>query len=264
MTSSRRLKPRRLIDVSQAPTSGDSQSDRGREQTSGNQPQAFGIQWAQWFKSQDLLEQALTHKSFRVEKNNEVLEFLGDAVWNFLVVDWLVDQYPGASEGFLSRRKSFLVSTQFLSQLAWKLGIPQGLKLAAGVLQKGQVPERVLAGAFEAVLGALYRDRGFEVVRALAHEWLRNLPVPDLSDWDAKTQLQELLQGQWGLAPTYVTEASAQPGEFVSCVWFQGQKLGEGKGPTKKQAEQEAARAALSQGLGALFQSRVCSDPKGD
>lgn len=210
------------------------------------------------FEDSTLLTAALTHSSAANENggHNETLEFLGDAVLGLVVGDLLFVRWPEADEGRLSRRRAALVNAKALAAEAEKLELGPALCLGRGEEKTGgRAKISILAGAYEAVVGAVYRDGGFEaargvVVRAFAEEIDR--PVDDggdegLGDW--KTLLQERTQREFRCTPSYLLLRSTGPDhakDFESRVELGGRILGTGRGSSKKTAEQAAAREALA------------------
>ncbi|HEX5045421.1 MAG TPA: ribonuclease III [Candidatus Polarisedimenticolaceae bacterium] len=208
------------------------------------------------FRDPTLLTQALTHRSFgpaagEPATEGERLEFLGDAVLGFVVAEWLFQRLPGAREGELTRRKQDVVRRQTLEGVARRLDLGAELRLGPGEeATGGREKPSLLADAFEAVLGAVYLDAGMRAARAfvlrhLGEELRASLEGTAL---DAKTALQEHAQLRWHRTPTYRIVRAAGPAHapaFTSEVLVGERVLGIGQGTTRKQAEQEAARAAL-------------------
>lgn len=203
----------------------------------------------------DLYRAALTHRSAHHD-NNERLEFLGDAVLGLVVAEELFRRFPAASEGTLSRLRSRVVSTAPLAQVGADIGIGAMLRLGSGELRSGGFRrESILADATEALFGAVYLEGGLEAVRALilqlfAVQLDELRPEADLKD--AKTRLQELLQGRGEALPGYVLEAAiGEPHEQVFAVRCEvqlargGHFRAEGAGSSRRRAEQEAAAAVL-------------------
>ena len=200
------------------------------------------------FQDETLLRRALTHPSAGRE-DNQRLEFLGDAVLQYLMSDRLYRKYPGDREGSLTHMRALLVCEAALSPIAGKLGIGEALVMDRGEeLTGGRTKPSVLCDAMEAVLAAVYLDGGMEAARAVVeHCWPPegevNRPMQD-----SKGQLQELLQKNGGEAPSYqITGTSGPPHApmFEAAVYRGNQKIGCGSGKTKKQAEQAAALSAL-------------------
>jgi ribonuclease-3 len=205
------------------------------------------------------LGEALTHSSFANEQrgrcaDNQRLEFLGDAVLGLLVGEILMERFPAAKEGELSLLRSLLVSTEALASWARSVGLGPSLRLGRGADAAGdRERDSVLADAAEALVGAVYLDRGAPAARALAgtivSDPLARLEERDAVGRDAKSELQERVQAEGGSSPRYRVTAALGPDhrrEFVVEVEAEGRVLGEGRGRSKKLAEQAAARAALA------------------
>ncbi len=199
-----------------------------------------------------LLQRALTHRSHGHD-NNERLEYLGDAVLSFLVAELLYRRHPGASEGELSRYRASLVSGESLAELASRIGLGEQLHLGDGELKSGgQRRATILADALEAIIGAIYLDRGpaaaREVVERLLDEAMSALPAAaELKD--PKTRLQECLQGRGFQLPAYtVLEVSGEPHDQrfrVRCEVHELAASAEADGSSRRRAEQEAAQKLL-------------------
>jgi ribonuclease-3 len=200
----------------------------------------------------EVIETAFTHESAVREglasASNERLEFLGDAVLGFIVARWLFTQYPDAPEGELALRKSSLVRDMALADAAERLGFGELLVLGAGLAKQPAGKHRsTLADAFEAFIAALVCSAGIEAAeRFVIQEHLERtlaMPVPV----DAKTMLQEWTQKRSGMTPVYIesVEGPAHERVFHSCVVVSGESVAEGTGPSKKIAQQAAARAAI-------------------
>ena len=215
------------------------------------------------FRDPHLLEQALVHRSYAHEnpeqsqEDNERLEFLGDAVLSLTIAHMLLERFPHADEGSLSRMRAALVNEDHLAQIAehWKLS--RMLLLGKGEeLSGGRSKPSILADAVEAVLGAVYLDGGlesaFEVIRRFFQAKLEQAeaqedPLKRL-DRDFKTQLQEATQARIRLVPVYQVEREEGPDHdktFYVTVSLAGQVMARGVGKSKKAAEQAAAREAL-------------------
>lgn len=203
------------------------------------------------FINAGLLEDALTHRSM-AGANNERLEFLGDAILNFIIAAELYRRFPHAHEGDLSRLRASLVKRDALAELAGKLHLGDYLSLGPGELKSGgQRRASTLADALEAIIGAVYLDGGFEagrdVVLGLYRDSLENLPSA-AGVKDPKTRLQEYLQSRRQPIPQYnvidvAGEAHAQTFRIECRVT--GIAPTEGVGSTRRRAEQEAAEQAL-------------------
>ena len=204
-----------------------------------------------------LLQQALIHSSFGFEQlrdgqNNETLEFLGDAVLDLAVSDILFNMYPGIREGELTKMRAGLVKEATLAEMAQSITIGDFLLLGKGEeASQGRKKASILASAFEALLGAIYLDRGYEnSLRFIRSHFTPLLPAKKegmLLD-DAKSHLQEKLQEEFNQAPTYLLDSEDGPDHakrFTVSARFMDAVLGIGSGSSKKVAEQRAAQAAL-------------------
>ena len=211
------------------------------------------------FKNQSLLEQALSHKSYQNENpekahgNNERLEFLGDAVLDFVLSDQLMQKYPRDPEGSLSKKRASLVNEDALNDFAMKLQVDDHLKLGKGERKTGgDKNPRLLASAFEALIGAVYRDAGidqtYKIVADLFAESLGDLGGHPDYESDYKTRLQEIVQRENHTTPHYQLVNESGPDHqkhFEVKVSVSGEVLAVGGGRSKKNAEQDAARKAL-------------------
>jgi ribonuclease-3 len=205
------------------------------------------------FADAALAQAALTHRSASGH-HNERLEFLGDALLSFVVAELLYRAHPQADEGILSRARAALVNGAALGELAASLELGQALKLGPGELKSGGFRRRsILADALEALIGAIYLDGGLEAARSvieqLMGENLRALPPARLLS-DAKTRLQEWLQGRELGLPVYALEsvhgAPHQQTFRVACSVPALEIRTEGEGASRRAAEQQAAEAALA------------------
>lgn len=199
-----------------------------------------------------LYEAALTHRSAS-GRNNERLEFLGDAVLNLVAAELLYRRFPASSEGDLSRLRSNLVSEGPLAQVAQSLALGEELRLGSGELKSGGFRrESILADALEALIGAVYLDRGLDAARALVERFAEPLvaALPAASELkDPKTRLQERLQGRGQALPTYTVErVSGEPHAQHFEVRCEVAVLGlatAGEGSSRRRAEQDAAQRLL-------------------
>lgn len=205
------------------------------------------------FSDLSLLEQALTHRSFG-SLNNERLEFLGDAVLDMVVSEMLYRQFPTASEGDLSRLRAVLVKGEALAKMARAIELGDQLRLGSGELKSGGFRrDSILAGAYEAVIGAVLLDAGFDVCRDCVISWFE----PLLSDLclgdehkDPKSRLQEYLQGKGESLPVYKLltvsgEGHAQHFDVQCCLGGDSNDY-RGAASSRRKAEQAAATKALS------------------
>ncbi|MCU0761048.1 MAG: ribonuclease III [Steroidobacteraceae bacterium] len=204
-----------------------------------------------------LFEAALTHRSAS-GRNNERLEFLGDAVLNLLAADQLYRRHPLASEGDLSRLRARVVSAEPLARIAQQIGLGEALHLGSGELKTGGFRRQsILADALEAVIGAIYLDRGLDeargVVEPLLDPLLAATPAPETLK-DPKTRLQEWLQARALPLPAYAVETVEglqHEQQFrVRCEVGRLGAAAHGEGSSRRRAEQEAARQLLAR-LGA-------------
>jgi ribonuclease-3 len=211
------------------------------------------------FRDKSLLQRALTHRSYLNEhpefpfEDNERLEFLGDAVLDFVTGEYLYHRFPEQREGSLTSLRSVLVRRNTLADFARQWDLGRHLMVGHGEAETGgRNRAATLCAAFEAVVGALYLDQGIGSVQAL----LEPLIVPQIAltlrerlDKDPKSSLQELAQGRMHQTPRYRTVSESGPDhakEFTVEATIGGEVYGEGKGLSKQQAAQEAARAALA------------------
>lgn len=204
------------------------------------------------FNNVALLTQALTHRSFAAN-NNERLEFLGDSVLNFIIAHQLYNRFSKLPEGDLSRLRAALVKESTLSEIAFSLNVGETLKLGEGELKSaGYKRPSILADALEAIIGAVYLDGGFAAAEALVLKLyelkLANID-PKIIDKDAKSQLQEYLQGKKIELPEYGVvsiegEAHAQTFK-IECVIQKLHISSVGEGTSRRIAEQQAAQFAL-------------------
>lgn len=207
------------------------------------------------FVQAGLLAQALTHRSAGVP-HNERLEFLGDSLVNMLVAEALYLRWPKADEGALTRSRAELVRESALALIARELELGPRLTLGPGEMKSGgHRRASILADAVEAVVAAVYLDAGFETCRAVVLPWfdgaMAALPPPHKVGKDAKTRLQEWLQGRHKPLPVYalVSESGEEHDKAfrVSCTLVQPEIVTEGEGNSRRAAEQLAAGTALQQ-----------------
>lgn len=214
------------------------------------------------FNDRSLLKQAFTHRSYLNElngeekgkvDNNERLEFLGDAVIELIVTDHIFHNYPQKKEGPLTSFRSAVVSTSSLASIAGELKVGKFLRTSLGETKDSdRARENILADTFEAVVGAIYLDRGYEKVAEFISENL----FPYLEDivnkqlWrDAKSQLQEKVQDKVGITPYYEVLDERGPDHdklFTVGVYFEDEEVARGEGKSKQEAEQDAASNALN------------------
>jgi ribonuclease-3 len=217
------------------------------------------------FNDPDLLNRALTHSSFANEhqesgadglEDNERLEFLGDAVLDFVTGAWLFNRFPHLDEGRLTSVRAALVRVSTLADFARSIGLPEALRLGKGEVDTGgRDRANILGDAFEALIGALYLDQGIDAAHAFIEPFLeRATPaiVDARSDRDAKSRLQEWSQSVLGVTPRYRMVGTTGPDHakvFTVQVWFGNRMAATGTGTSKQAAEQNAAREALAHPL---------------
>lgn len=205
------------------------------------------------FNQQELLQQALTHRSFSRSNNNERLEFLGDSILNLIISNCIYHRFAEADEGELSRIRASLVKEATLAQVAREINLGDFINLGGGELKSGGYRRAsILSDALEAVIGAIYLDSDFQQVEnAVLHMFqaqLANLAVGDDLK-DPKTRLQEFLQARQQNLPVYevvnTTGKSHSQLFTVSCKIADPEFQTEGTGTSRKKAEQQAAQNLL-------------------
>ncbi len=210
------------------------------------------------FEDKTLLEQAFIHRSYINENkdsgrsHNERLEFLGDAVLELVVTDFLYKKYPETKEGVLTAYRSALVRTESISAAARAMGMNDLLLLSKGEAKdEGKARDYILANTFEAFVGAVYLDLGYDVAERIIGEALfENIErVIKEGTWkDAKSWVQERAQDVYSETPRYEVVSAEGPDHdkhFVMAIYFGERKIAEGSGKSKQMAQQAAAEAAL-------------------
>ena len=210
------------------------------------------------FKKKSRLKEALTHKSYAHEKSrdasfNERVEFLGDAVLELIISEYLFISYPVYTEADLSRIKAYAVQESTLAQISKELDIGAYLLLGKGEeMTGGRKKASLLADAFEAILAAIYLDGGYKKAKEFTLGLL-SCKIDELAEtnfiFDFKTKLQEVAQAQFGVLPKYVIHKEEGPEHkktFEVKVFVKDNFLGSGKGKTKKAAAQKAAEKGLN------------------
>lgn len=215
------------------------------------------------FNNQKLLKMALTHKSYAYEQANpdydmynERIEFLGDAILEHIISDLLFAQEPELAEGEMTKKRAAIVCEASLSRALKRIGGHEYIYLGkCEQNSNGRMKDAIVADAFEAILGAIYLDGGYEIARDICLELLDDEIKIVLSggnlNTDYKTQLQEILQRHGTVRIEYklVKEEGPEHNKlFTIDLFFNGDKIGEGQGRSKKQAEQEAAHNAILNG----------------
>lgn len=210
------------------------------------------------FRDKSLLTRALTHRSYLNENpdlpflDNERLEFLGDAILDFAAAEFLYQRFPEMSEGDLTSLRAAVVKGETLARFANDLGLPHFLLMSRGEdAAGGRTRAALLAGAFEALIGASYLDQGLDAARDLILRFLSTEAERahhQRLDRDPKSMLQEMSQGALQVTPQYRLVETRGPDhakEFTIAVIIQDREYGRGMGRSKQIAEQEAARVAL-------------------
>ena len=200
----------------------------------------------------------MTHSSFANEsphlspRDNERLEYLGDAVLQLITAEYLYKHHPGATEGELTQTRSAMVNTNTLAQLAEELDLGSYLYLGKGIAKGGgRGLKSLLANSFEALLGAIFLDAGYDAAYHYYLDRYRSLPSP-ARDENFKGRLQQVAQERFGETPFYDSEGAkvGSHREYTSVVFAGAQPLGTGHGASKQEAEQDAAHVALQSLVG--------------
>ncbi len=210
------------------------------------------------FTDKALLKQAFTHRSYINEnkssklEHNERLEFLGDAVLELVITDYLFKKYVNKPEGELTSYRSALVNSTTLSKVATDLSMNEYLLLSHGEAKDtGRARTYILANTFEALLGALYLDQGYDATAKFISDHIFNLidEIVEKGSWiDAKSRFQELAQEKTGVTPSYKTIKEVGPDHdkhFTVGVYLGNQLIVSGDGASKQDAEQNAAKKGL-------------------
>ncbi len=204
------------------------------------------------FKNEKLITEALTHRSYSKDFNNERLEYLGDAVLDLIVGEYLYHLFPEAEEGILSKLRAALVNEEAFTKLAKRLNLGKYLLLSpAEENNKGREKPSILSSAFEALIGALYLEAGFDKAKEIAlklikEEYPKITPEELLKDY--KTTLQEITQAHFGVVPEYRLLSATGPDhrkEFEIGVYIHDKEYAKAKGRSKKAAQQEGARLTI-------------------
>jgi len=214
------------------------------------------------FKNKDLLTESLTHRSYLNEyprwhlPHNERMEYLGDAVLELLVSEELFKKFPTEPEGQLTVFRAALVNYQILAKVAEGIGIEKFILMSRGERKDtGKAREVILANAMEALIGAIYLDQGFAVIKQFVEKFVMSHLAEVLktkSYKDAKSELQELVQEKMKTTPTYRVMEESGPAHkriFKMGVYFGEKFIADGEGQSKQEAELEAAKNALARNL---------------
>ncbi len=206
------------------------------------------------FKNKKLLEEALTHKSYKRPYNNERLEFLGDAVLDLIVGEYLFSRFSNFDEGKLSQMRASLVNEEGFTKLANHIRLGEAIYLSnAEENNGGRSKPSLLSNAFEAVIGAIYLDADLDTVKTIVVKLIesvyKEISLETLFK-DHKTALQELTQAHFGITPEYRLVGSSGPDhkkEFTVAILIDGKEYAKATGKSKKIAQQEAAEATIAQ-----------------
>ncbi|ANE33322.1 ribonuclease III [Campylobacter hyointestinalis subsp. hyointestinalis LMG 9260] len=204
------------------------------------------------FKNKELLKEALTHKSMKTSCNNERLEFLGDAVLDLIVGEYLFSKFEHTDEGNLSKLRAALVNEKSFAKLSSSINLGEFLYLStAEENNNGRNKPSLLSDALEALMGAIYLESGLEKVKEIFTKLLekeyKNIDLKSLGK-DYKTTLQEITQARFGVTPKYELVSSSGPDHkkvFEMAVYLDGKELARSFGSSKKEAEQSAALKVL-------------------
>jgi len=204
------------------------------------------------FKRDDLITEALTHKSYKKPYNNERLEFLGDAVLDLIVGEYLFSKFPKEAEGVLSKIRASLVNERGFTKLANSIKLGESILIStAEENNNGRHKPSLLSNAFEAVIGAIYLESGLKITQKIVVNLIESTyPIIDLKSLskDFKTTLQELTQADFGETPNYKLIRTFGPDhkkEFEIAVELQHKIISKARGRSKKEAQQKAAEIAL-------------------
>lgn len=211
-----------------------------------------------FFDDKNLLQQAFVHRSYLNENkgfnlgHNERLEFLGDAVLELVITDYLYSKYPEKPEGELTSLRSALVNSNTLYVVGVNLGINDFLMLSRGEAKDtGRARQYILANTIESLIGAIYLDQGYSKAKEFVHAHISPLiekVIAEKSWIDSKSLFQEKAQEEVGITPSYKTEKESGPDHdkrFTVGVYLKNELIATGDGESKQEAEQNAARKAL-------------------
>ncbi len=211
------------------------------------------------FRKRELIEQAFTHRSYLNEhrtagrSHNERLEFLGDAILELVVTEFLYNKYPEKPEGELTALRAALVNTVSIAEAAQLLGMNEYLLLSRGESRDvGRARQIILANAFEAIIGAIHLDAGYPAARDFISKQLFHKVegVVENKSWqDAKSKLQEISQEKLGFTPIYEVVSQTGPDHdkvFVTGVRLGSERVATGEGRSKQESEQAAAEKAIA------------------
>jgi len=210
------------------------------------------------FENKELVQRAFTHRSYLNEnrdsnlKHNERLEFLGDAVMELITTDYLFSKFPQKNEGELTSFRASLVNTQTISEVSTELGFNDYLLLSKGEAKDtGRARQYILANTFEAVIGAIYLDQGYDFAKIFIEKFLIIKLDKIIKEglWiDAKSKLQEVIQEELGVTPFYEVIKEEGPDhdkQFTVALFYGKKQVETGKGKSKQEAEQATAHKIL-------------------
>ena len=205
------------------------------------------------FKNKDLLTQALTHKSFNPNENNEKIEFLGDRVLGLVIAKKLLEIYPGEKEGILDKKFASLVNKKTCLQIAKNIDLQRYILIFNSKNKNIALEDKVISDACEALIGAIYLDKGFNITeKVILNLWRENIKESVITQIDAKTKLQEFSLKKFKKLPTYKIISNTGPRHkpiFKVAVKLPNTKFFNGEGNSKKEAEQKAAINCLNDNL---------------
>jgi len=201
------------------------------------------------FKNKDLLIQALTHKSFNPNENNEKIEFLGDRVLGLVIAKKLLEIYPEEKEGILDKKFASLVNKKTCLDIAKKINLESYVKTFNPYNKKIKIEDKIISDSCEALIGAIYLDKGFIIVeKTILNLWKNHIEKSVVTEIDAKTKLQELTLKNFKKLPTYKLISNSGPRHkpiFKIGVKLPDTKYFIASGKSKKEAEQNAAIECL-------------------
>ncbi len=206
------------------------------------------------FKDKGLLAKALTHKSYKKPYSNERLEFLGDAVLNLIVGEYLYENFPISNEGELSKMRAGIVNENGFKRLANSIDLGRFIFLSdSEERNNGREKSSILSDSFEAVMGAIFLEAGLQQVKTVALKLIKKeykkISLDDLFE-DYKTALQEITQAHFAQIPEYKLEKQIGPDHkkiFEVSIWIDGKCYGKASGKSKKIAQQSVAKIALDE-----------------